>query len=335
MVRTTDVHQAMYGKEPKVGNQVFFDSRTYNQFLHRSFDWYNNCVKDIDKKKWVVKWAVENGFNQDDVKSIPESYLSTLGSMVRIEQNGFKFNQVHSQKMFSLVSELIGQFKEFNKKPTVKKRVVDKVGLVMTDFDEAIDSVFDLKTNISISINYPLSSPNINELKTYYKNQQELLETDHYLYRRFFKVHQDIIDVLSSHVNRRVRKPRVKKQVPKSKQVSKLKFMKLDKQLNIKSINPEKIIGAKKLVVFNTNNRKLTIFHADDQELGLQIKGSTLLNFSDSSSLKMIRQPQNKLPEFISATKSKTDKIFKQIKAISSPVTGRINSHCILLKIFN
>lgn len=334
MARTTDVHQAMYGKEPVVPkNQVFMDARSYNLFLHKSFDWYNNCVKDIEKKKWVVKWGVDRGYKSDALKSIPESYLSTVGSMVRIQSNGFKFNQSHTERLENTIKKLINQFKSKPKKKVIKRNAIDNVGLVMTDFDNAIDAVLDRNPNVKIAINHPLSAPNINELKTYYTTQIGYLldDKENSQYTRLFKKHQEILNILQSSVKTVVRKTRVKKPVPKSKQVAKLHYMK--KSLNVKSINPEKIVGSMKLVVFNTNNRKLTIFYADD-ESGFQVKGSTIVNYSEKSGSKTIRKPEMKLVEFVGAPKVRTDKIFAEINAVQGKVTGRINKHCLLVKAF-
>lgn len=333
MMDKRNVNSIAYGKEPiPPKNQVFMDAREYNLFLHDAFNWYNNIIKDIEKKKWVVKWGVDHGYNGEVLKSIPESYLSTIGSMVRIQENGFKFNQKHLNKLDDMFKSLVNKFKSTPKKKVIKRGGVDNVALVMTDFDNALDALFE-KKNIEISINHPLSAPNINELKTYYNKQIDYIEEDkeNHLYKRLLNKHKEIINILQKSVKVVVRKQRVKKPVSKSKQVAKLNYMKT--LFNVKSINPIKIIGASKLVVFNTNNRKITIFYADD-ESGFQVKGSTLLNYSAKSGSKTIRKPEMKLVEFVSAPKVRTDKIFAEINAVKGKVTGRINKHCLLVKVF-
>lgn len=332
MTRTADVNKIAYGKEPEIpNNQVFMDSKSYNMFLNTSFNWYNNMVKDIDKKKWVIKWGVANGFNLSDLKSIPDTYLTTVGSMIRLDDNGFKFNDQHQQIIFTKLSELVFKFKEFKSvHPTMKRITVDKVGLVMTVFDNAIDNVMDGKKYPKLTIDYPLSAPNINELKSYYTRQLTELEEG----SKFIKVHKAILALLNGKIKKPVaRKPKIRKARTPKQQVAKLNFMLNDSKLGLKSIKPEKIIGASKLVMFNTNNRKLTIFYADVG--GFSIKGSTLQNFTKQSAIKTIRKPEDKLSEFIGAPKVRTDKIFSQIKSVKGSVTGRINKHNILLKVFN
>lgn len=334
MVRTASVQQAMYGNEPTPPkNQVFMDKHEYNLFLSRSFDWYNNSIKDLDKKKWVVNWGIENGYKSEEIKRIPESYLSTIGSMVRIKSNGFKFTSKHETHIEQTVSSLVNRFNSQKKKKVVRRNEIDNVSLVMTDFDQAIDAIFN-NQDISIKVNYPLTPKNIIELKEYYTSQLGYLsdEPDN----KFFQKHKEILKSLESPIKKPVqRKPRKKKVIPKSKQVSKLNYMKVDKSLSVKSFNPEKIIGATKLVVFNTNNRKLTIYHAESNDIGFTVKGSTLLGFDEKTSgSKTIRKPEMKLSEFVKAPKVRTNKIYDSIKAVSGKVTGRINKHCVLIKVF-
>jgi len=331
MSRVTNTNQIAYGKEPMPPkNQVFMDSKAYNLFLSTSFNWYNNMVKDADKKKWVIDWGIVNGFNANDLKLIPETYLTTMGSMVRLYENGFEFNDNHYQKIFDTLSDLVFRFKNpQSDQPKMKRITVDKVGLVMTVFDNAIDNVMDGKSYETLTIDQPLSAPNVNELKSYYNRQLADLGEDSNL----VNVHNEILTLLAGKIKKSApRKPRVKKPVPAKKQVSKLNYMLKDNNFGLKSINPEKIIGASKLVMFNVNNRKLTVFYAD--EGGFSVSGSTLRNFTDQSACKTIRKPSDKLPEFLSAPKVRTDKVFKLVKSVKSKVTGRINKHNILLKVF-
>ena len=229
MARTASVQQAMYGNEPTPPkNQLFMDNKEYNIFLHKSFDWYNNSIKDIDKKKWVVQWGIDHGFTVSELKNIPESYLSTMGSMVRIESNGFLFNESHKTYIHSTISTLVSRFKTEKKKKVVKRKEVDNVSLVMTDFDTIIDGLFD-GNNMPIKINHPLTSKNINELKVYYTTQLDYLTADED--NKFVKKYKEILKSLQSPIKPIVRKPRKKKVIPKTKQVSKLNYLKVDKDM--------------------------------------------------------------------------------------------------------
>lgn len=129
------------------------------------------------------------------------------------------------------------------------------------------------------------------------------------------------------------RAPRAKKAVSKDKVVSKLKYMKTFEPLKLVSINPTDIIGCKELWVYNTKTRKLGRYAAIEYQ-ELNVKGTTIVNFSESSSVcKTLRKPEEKLKEFKSAGKVQLRKFLDEINATDTKMNGRINEDTILLKV--
>lgn len=112
----------------------------------------------------------------------------------------------------------------------------------------------------------------------------------------------------------------------------KMKYLVEFPELGLKSVEPHKIVGAVALWVFNVKTRKLGIYQALKNDY-LAVKGSTVLNFNpDSSVQKTIRKPK----EFLSLIKldGVIDLItFNSVKAVETPMTGRINKDTILLKV--
>jgi hypothetical protein len=129
------------------------------------------------------------------------------------------------------------------------------------------------------------------------------------------------------------RKPRAKKPTDKSKVVGKLKYMKTNEPLKLVSINPEDIIGAQELWIYNSKTRKLGKYVAEEfKELG--IKGTTIIGFSESKSIqKTIRKPEEKLKEFKAAGKVALRKFLDDINATDARMNGRINEETVLLKV--
>jgi hypothetical protein len=85
--------------------------------------------------------------------------------------------------------------------------------------------------------------------------------------------------------------------------------------------------------VYNTKTRKLGCYVADDAG-GLSVKGSSLLNFTESKSVsKKLRKPEATLPEVLKGGKVYLRNALDNIKAVATPLTGRINSDTILLRI--
>jgi hypothetical protein len=96
---------------------------------------------------------------------------------------------------------------------------------------------------------------------------------------------------------------------------------------------PKDVVGAMQLWVYNTKTRKLGCYHADDAG-GLSVKGSSLLNFTESKSVsKKLRKPEATLPEILRGGKVYLRNALDTIKAVASPLTGRINSDTILLRV--
>ena len=145
-------------------------------------------------------------------------------------------------------------------------------------------------------------SPVFDEVTTALVNEDDQLNEEHTTtsesgnsadYRRDFDA---ILRTLQDHYvkNQKPRKKRTVKFDP-SKAVKKVNYMKSCDELGISSIDPKKIIGAKKLVIFNTKYRYLQVFEASGHD-GLMVKGTTIQNFDkDRSLMKTLRDPKSVL----------------------------------------
>ena len=98
------------------------------------------------------------------------------------------------------------------------------------------------------------------------------------------------------------------------------------------SINPEKIIGASELWIYNTRYKTLGVYYAVNVNRGLSVKGCTIQNFDkDTSIQKTARKPQEVLEVL---NKRSLKKQLKEMKTKEQNMTGRINSQTILLGVF-
>jgi len=129
------------------------------------------------------------------------------------------------------------------------------------------------------------------------------------------------------------RAPRKTKVVPAEKIVAKLKYMKTNEPLKLVSINPTDIIHAKELWVYNTKNRKLGRYVADEYK-ELSVKGTTITGFNEAQSIcKTLRKPEEKLKEFKAAGKVQLRKFMDDINATDTKMNGRLNEETILLRV--
>ena len=116
--------------------------------------------------------------------------------------------------------------------------------------------------------------------------------------------------------------------------VKKVKFKVSDDKLGIASVPAAQIIGAQALVVYNTTTRKIGFYIADNVD-GLNVKGTTLLNFSSKSLQKTLRKPDEQLKDLKDQnTQRRTEAWFAKVKTTEMALTGRLNSDIVLFKVF-
>ena len=128
------------------------------------------------------------------------------------------------------------------------------------------------------------------------------------------------------------RKPRKQKTHSAERLVGKLKYQEEFKKLKLVSINPEKIIGATELWVFNTRYNRLGVYRAVNSVRGFSVKGCTIQHFDENESVqKTARKPKEALNVL---NKRSLKAMLKNMKTKEQPLTGRINAQTILLGVF-
>jgi hypothetical protein len=128
------------------------------------------------------------------------------------------------------------------------------------------------------------------------------------------------------------RKPRKRKTYSAGRLVSKLKYQDEFKKLKLVSVNPEKIVGATELWVFNTRYNRLGVYRAVNSVRGFSVKGCTIQHFDESESVqKTARKPKEALNVL---NKRSLKAMFKNMKTKEQLLTGRINAQTILLGVF-
>ena len=129
------------------------------------------------------------------------------------------------------------------------------------------------------------------------------------------------------------RSPRKKKAQLPATLVKRLKFLQSDEATKLTSIDPTHIIGAMSLWVYVPKTRMLGCYLADDRG-GLTIKGSTILNYTKTTSIqKTLRKPEVVLPRVLEGGKIIQKNLLESINAKSRPLNGRINSGTILVRV--
>ena len=185
----------------------------------------------------------------------------------------------------------------------------------------------------------PLFLDCYNELVDVYNKEDEYsLEAWSHLKPKYHKTMMDFYGTIVDDLERIIknstaqRKPRKKKTLSAARLVNKLKYQQEFSELKLVSINPEKIIGAKELWVYNTSYNKLGVYHAVNSIRGFSVKGCTIQDYDEQESIqKKARKPKEALNVL---TKRTLKAMFKNMKTKEQPLSGRINAQTILLGVF-
>jgi hypothetical protein len=129
------------------------------------------------------------------------------------------------------------------------------------------------------------------------------------------------------------KKPRKKKEKTPEQLVAKLQYCPEYKDLGLTSIKSSDIIGALQLWIFNTKNRKLGVYHAEDAG-GFSVKGSSIVNYAEAKSIqKTLRKPETVLPDILKGGKVFLRNALDGVRAVESKLNGRLNKDIILLRV--
>lgn len=103
-------------------------------------------------------------------------------------------------------------------------------------------------------------------------------------------------------------------------------------ELNLKSCRPEHILAASELWVYNTKYRRIQVYKAELDVLG--VKGTTIIGFSLKDSMSYTLRKPEEFFKSASISKRALNAAIKKLTTKPSTPNGRINEECILLGAF-
>jgi hypothetical protein len=281
--------------------------------------------------------------------TIPKGFIQTIDKyLVDIK------NTTSRKKADRIKSQLAGP----KTTKTIQDRIAEQVSEYLGDIEQKLDDVLDgiiNKKEIVFDVGMWLVGKEVKSMqskmiaeyleKTYCNEMQELMkgqcdqlkEAYDFMTRpqqkKWLKNIEEITKGCYEHGRIAVKPRRARKRKMKTPTqiVSKMKYENSNEEYKLVSVRPEDIIGASKLIVFNTKYRQLTIYHAKDLS-GLSVKGSTLQNFSsDQSETRRLRKPHAMLQEALKGIRA-FDRAWGTLKTKPTKPTGRINDNTIILK---
>ena len=128
------------------------------------------------------------------------------------------------------------------------------------------------------------------------------------------------------------RAPRKRKEVPPTRLVARMKFMREFAELNLKSVNPTSIIGSSEVWFYNTKYRRVGVYKAEGTTLS--VKGTTIIGFDVKESKAFTLRKPEEFFKGLALGKRALGNAIKPIKTKPSQPNGRINEDTILLGAF-
>ena len=335
----------------------------YRTSLMKALGYYNLNMDNSERAKVVLNYLKKNNKKYYDVLSkAPDYEFLSLGSLITILNRGEYLSDKDKQGIQDKLDSLYECYsyvkpEEEDPRPkapviSIDKRVAEAARAASEDIDYAIDKfihskVWDFNTKAHLLANN-ISGMVAKKIGDYYKlnvdeidealegKDEQLVEGYSFFtkseLKRFRAAIQSIVDDCAQH-QVSVKKPRAVKTKPPAVIVKKLKYMFKHDLLNLKSINPAEIVGAKELWCYNIKYRKLVAYVADDSD-SLSVKGTTIINYSIAKSWSWtLRNPE----KFFKDTQIGKRAINSAAKALTTKPTvpnGRINEETILLGAF-
>lgn len=352
------------GIEPTWTNQQGTKSE-----LMSALNWYNYFCGKKEAKTFVLEYMQINSKSKDEISymsSVPDSEMSMqFGFIARMASLGYKPDE-DTQKFFDQeMAECLlkGKFNRANKvvekqespqvvniQDRINQKADDEIGELEGLIDDQIISKFKNTTDIAKYLkSRNLSSVVAKKISDYFVDRSKQFENEindpelKEAYSNFTKPElkklKDFFDGIVSESfrlmgeNKPTRKKRKVKEKPATVLVSKMNYMQEFPELNLKSVQPEKIIGAMQVWMYNTKTKLLGVYNADNAR-GLTVKGSSLQNFNAETSIgKRLRKPEVVLPDLIEAGKIRIKKILPELTTKESSLTGRMNSDTIIVRV--
>lgn len=361
------IAEKMIGHEPIVKQDI--SSKT-DAILVKTLNWYSYMSDEKNTDMWLNEYMKKNSFTKKEISTVVSfpynSQKKVLSSLCRMSSNGTTFSGELVDCINSRINDIIAVHTYEETQPTPVENVIsiqDRIKNIadrhMILLEDIIDSWYkDQKSKIDFSMydyiqKEQLNSHVCNHIKGMIKKsyldefEEMLLGTDECLnegYAYLTKTRKKQIHLalagLVSDIDRHVgniksskpRQPRKKKPISIEKQINSLKYQKEFSKLKIKSIDPQMMIGAQQLWIFNTKTNQLTMFNSLGPS-GFTIKGTTIQNYDETTSIKKrLRKPKETLQKVLDGGKIVLKKLMSELTTKPIEVNGRLNDDTIILR---
>ena len=357
------------GPEPSWTNQEEIQNLKVAEI--GALNWYNYMCDNKQAKTFVIEYMASIGRPKEEISLVASSDASIpvqLGWVARMMCMGYEPSESFRNFFVKEFKSIVETAKK-TKKPkapvvvatttapvvSIQDRIREKASEEAGEIEGLVDDFIIGGCKSAPDMQSYLKSKDLSSVvqkkmcEVFIKRSKEFEEvmntTDADIkegYSNFSKVQlrkvKEFYDAIVAETNRGAekkptRKARKVKEKPASVIASKVQYMKDFAELNLKSVLPEKIIGANQVWLYNTKTKLLGMYNADNAK-GLTIKGTTIQNFNTETSIgKRLRKPEVAVKQVLDGGKIVLKKLLDGLTTKPAELTGRINSDTIVVRV--
>lgn len=305
--------------------------------IMRALNYYRVHATDDDIRNWADSWCAAYGV-AGSLRHRTTGEVKTFACFWRMVERGMIMDDAEIERISDGFRGLVSKNAPtpVEEKPKVVRKV-ERVGSeVLGNLDAYIDDLITGRITSSRAPTLASTAKDVTELReACARGLTRLTDEKEYYDRAVWKLlknaYNGILDSLQGFEAKlkteraRVTKKRIK---PPGVVAKNVKFLK--EFQGFRGATPEKLIGAKKAYVFDTEGRKLKVFIATGD--GFTFTGTTMKNIdAEKSKGKTVRKPEALMATPMNM--SGLNKFFGEVKAVEGSVNGRFNEHTIILSI--
>jgi hypothetical protein len=361
--RVANPKNVVVGAEPDA-TKIVAGVEGYGVKFITAMNWYSIDGNKADARKFIREYIKKNrSADLKDFDKVSDKEIRpTYGWVARILSKGAKLSDYHVENfnnyLFTILktvnAPVIQKTVIVSNRPSIQDSMNDKISAYIGTLEGAFDDFISEGTEFSLEADMKakeIPQAYVSKIEEWAKSKlREWIEIvegkDAQLneaYAHYSKTsRKNVAKFFASMIQdcekygafkKANRKPRAVKPKTPAQQVKGLKYKTKDDELNVSSVNPIDIVGASAVWLFNTKNRKLSVYRTDSGQ-GIQVKGSALQNYDpEVSETKTLRKPAEQLQELLNAGKVQLRKFMEGIKTKGGDVNGRVNTEMLIVRV--
>ena len=348
-----------------LGDEPTYDGRVLTDLeLTKAYTWYSYMCRASDARDYIVEYMEKIGKKNVArlIKSVPDARVPvTAGWLCRILSLGGQIPDRSKEFLLDRVTRAIeraqsDEQEQAKEKPErqpvdVQANVREKARTIIGNLEEMLDNKQPFSSYEYLQKNsipaiyadyiYDYYNKILGELKEVLAGEDEQLNEAYRSYtkprvKRLIEFYQSVVDGAEKYSDnaKRIRKANRKpRTVSVEKLLKNLKFKKNDQEYKLVSVDPQTILAAQELWTFNTKNRMLTVYRAQDAG-GLGIKTVSVTGFNTTTSIcKKLRNPEAVLQNVLTGGKPTLRGIMDNLTTKPGYFSPRITADTVLLRV--